>query len=179
MAGTLQQVPCYDARMIRHAFSLGASIALALVLAGCPSKATCPAATSATGPAAEATITDVLRTVEQWRQAWEVRSPDALFPLYDHGKAVAAVTQGTALVGWDAVQADLAARIARATDVRYRLTDIQVAPTGDTAIVTASLAREISEGATTATDAGTLTLVFARDAARWVIVSEHFSFRPR
>lgn len=161
--------------MIRRVLYTAATI---VALAGCPSKAACPKAIATTGPAAEAAVTDVLRAVEAWRQAYEARDLAAVLALYDHGKHVAIVTQGDAVVGWDAVEAELRARLGRATDVHLKLTDLRVEPEAGAAVVVAAMAREISEGATTVADAGTLTLVLVRDGERWTVLSEHFSFRP-
>jgi ketosteroid isomerase-like protein len=164
--------------MVRRAAVLAALVAVAAAAAGCP-KPSCPQTATTVGPAADDQVADVLRTIEQWRQAYEVRSTEALHALYDHGKSVAVVIQGVAVVGWDAVQADLDARLARASSIHLRIADIRVSPVGGGAIATASLSREITEGATSVADTGTLTLVFATDGDKLLIVAEHFSFRPR
>jgi ketosteroid isomerase-like protein len=39
------------------------------------------------------------------------------------------------------------------------------------------MAREVTEGATTAAEAGVVTLVLRRDDAGWVIVAEHYSYK--
>jgi ketosteroid isomerase-like protein len=152
-----------------HAFALVALIA-------CGGAGQCPQGPSAAEPEA---LTEQLRTVEEWRAAWETRGADTIMKLYDHGAAVTLVTQGVALVGWDLVQTELQQRLARATKIHYALSDVRVAPAGTSVVVTAALAREITEGAATASDTGTLTLVLTRDGARWVVLAEHFSFRPQ
>jgi ketosteroid isomerase-like protein len=162
------------------------AIALALVAAlaggtgtGCSGGAS-PKSATLTGAFAEAEVADVLRAIEQWRKASEERSVNALFALYDHSPSVALVTQGVAVVGWDPVQAELTKRFAAAKEIHYKVTDINVSAIGGGAVATATLARDISDGAVAVADLGTLTLAFAKNAeGGWVIVAEHFSFRPR
>jgi ketosteroid isomerase-like protein len=161
--------------MVRYVVALAALVAAA----GCPSKATCPTGAVASGAVADDDVAAVLRTIESWRQAYEARSLYMLHPLYDHGESVAVVTQGVAIVGWDAVRTELTDRLGRARDIRLRLTDITVSPTGAAAVATGALSREITEGSTSVADTGTLTLVLGRAGDGWVIVAEHFSFRPR
>jgi ketosteroid isomerase-like protein len=155
-----------------------AALVVAL-MAGCGggNKGTTTAVMS--GPLADAEITDVLRAVEQWRQASEQRSINALFALYDHGKQTTLVTQGQAFVGWDAVSNELTSRFAAAKEVSYKLTDITVAPIGGGAVATGALVREVSDGIKTVNDRGMLTLALAKNGdGAWVIVAEHFSIRP-
>ena len=119
-------------------------------------------------------------TIEQWREAYEVRSVDALTKLYAHDKDLVVVTDGQPLVGWLAVQPALAAKLGRAKEVHVRLQDEQVtsvAPTVATALAT--MTREIGDGVTTVTEKGALTLVLRHDSDGWKIVAEHYSYtRP-
>jgi ketosteroid isomerase-like protein len=171
-------------RRRRGAISGGSVVALALVAVlagsvGCSGGAKCPKGATLTGEFADAEVADVLRAIEQWRVASEERSVNALFALYDQTPSVSLVTQGAAIVGWEAVQAELTARFAAATAIHYKVTDIRVSPIGGGAVATAALAREISDGVKTVNDLGTLTLAFGKSAeGAWVIVAEHFSFRP-
>ena len=161
------------------AAALIAVAAAAAAAAGCSSRA-CPEPTMVDPdqPPSAGDVTSVLRTVEQWRQAYEVRSADGLFELYDHGKEVSLVQQGAVIAGWEAVQSDIQARLAKAKGIRMRLTDLRVALLGGTgAVVTASASREVSDEITTVSEAGILTLSLGRDGDRWVIVSEHYSVR--
>ena len=53
----------------------------------------------------------------------------------------------------------------------------QVTALGDGgATYAARLTRDISDGSVTATDSGFLTLTFAREGDRWLIVTEHYSY---
>lgn len=154
-----------------------ASAALGLGAAGCAgSRAAEPVAPSATTPAQ--VIAAAKATIEQWRQAYEVRSVDALAELYAHDVDVVVVQEGTTYLGWSSVEAMLHDRIARLTAVRIRLKDVQVislAPGVASAVAT--MTRELTEGATTVTETGTLTLVLREQAGRWIITSEHYSYR--
>src|SRR5213075_1122493 len=102
MSRTLHQTSCYDARMLRPVVAAFV-VALMMTTAGCGSGSKCSAGATLARPLADAEVTDVLRAVEQWRQASEQRSVNALFALYDHGKQTTLVTQGQSIVGWDAV----------------------------------------------------------------------------
>src|SRR5262245_21186832 len=63
--------------------------------------------------------------VEQWRQAYEVRSFEALAKLYAHEVDLVVVQDGQPLVGWASVEGMLKDRIARYKDIHVRLKDIQ------------------------------------------------------
>src|SRR5437879_4377573 len=98
---------------------------IALLLVGCPhGKAE---DTVAAKPATPKEVVAIGKaTIEQWRQAYEVRSADALGKLYVHDSDVVVVQDGQALIGWSAVEAMLKDRLARAKDIHVRLKDIQV-----------------------------------------------------
>ena len=161
----------------------GLVLAAAFVLAGCGRKPDCPTTPTAAPATRSATssdpagVTDVLRAVEQWRKAYEMRSADGLAEAYDHGKEMTLVQQDQVIVGWDAVREDIARRLSDAKEVRLRLTDMRVALFSGGAVVTAAATREVSTGITTITDNGVLSLTFGRDGERWVIVSEHYSVK--
>ena len=115
--------------------------------------------------------------VEQYRQAYEVHSPDGLGELFVHDLDVVSVYQGRVQQGWTQVQADQAKRLEDATKVRIVITDLNIQALGtEVAVATAGLERNIGDDATTTTARGTLTLVFHRVAERWLIASEHFSY---
>jgi ketosteroid isomerase-like protein len=116
--------------------------------------------------------------IEQWRQAYEVRSVDALAKLYVHGPALVVVHDGTPELGWTSVHAMLQAQLARAKEVHVRLEDVKVtslAPSVATAVAT--MTREIGDGVTTATEKGALTLVLEKAGDDWKIVAEHYSYK--
>ena len=138
--------------------------------AGCP---------GATPPdAAEAAVRGVL---EQWRRAYESRDSDALARLYAHYAGVAVAENGAMLSGWTAIEPVLRDRLGRATEIRIRIDDVKVRAVGATAAVIATMLRERSDGATTATERGVLMLLLRAPAAAgdagWVIVAQHYSSR--
>ena len=154
-----------------------AAAAVALALAGCGAKS-CPAGAAEAGTPGDE-VAAAQRSVEAWRAAWEARDAEALYALYDHDDALAVVTQGSALIGWDTIKGQFAERIERAKFIRLKLDDIKVMPVGGGAVAVANLSREVSDGVTSVTDNGTLTLALRADGERWLIVGEHYSFRPR
>lgn len=151
-------------------------IALAILVAGCPGKTSAPASPSATTP--KDVVAAVKASIEQWRQAYEVRSVEALAKLYAHDLDVVVVQEGLTMVGWSSVEAYLKDRIARVESIHIRLKDVTVISLGlEAASAVATMTRELTEGTTTVTEAGTLTLVFRKTAEGWVISSEHYSYR--
>jgi ketosteroid isomerase-like protein len=153
----------------------GALIALMLA-AGChPGKGAADPATVASGDAIDA----ARRALESWRQAYEVESFDALAALYAHERNVVVVRQGVATVGWDAIAPQLKTLLG-AREIRVRLRDVQIATPGPAAaVITASMDREVSDGVTTISERGVVTLVLRADAESWVVVAEHYSFPPQ
>lgn len=121
----------------------------------------------------------VFRAVEQWRQGWEVRSMEALAPLYRHDGQTVVVYQGQAQVGWPAAATYLRRVVEGSRAIHLALDEGQVTALGDAgATFTARLSREISDGAITVNDHGFLTLTFARSGEAWEIVVEHYSYAP-
>lgn len=137
-----------------------------------------PTAVAPSGAAPTEVVAAAKATIEQWRQATEVRSPDALEKLYAHDLDVVIVQEGTAHLGWSDVKTVIDERVGMASAIHVRLKDVQVAsvaPTAATAV--AQMTREITTGTTAVTETGTLTLVLRHDAAGWVITSEHYSYK--
>jgi uncharacterized protein (TIGR02246 family) len=156
-----------------------AGFALLAVLAasGCPPRSATPAAAPVAEPPTDV-IEAVKGTIEQWRQAYEIRSMDALAKLYAHEPGLTVVLDGALQLGWVAIEAALAARIAHANTIRVRIKDLRVTALGPAAATaTAAMTREFTEGATTAAENGVVTLVVRRDDAGWVIVAEHYSYK--
>ncbi len=131
-------------------------------------------------PATADSFTEVFRVVEQWRQGWEVRSLEALAPLYRQDGNTVVVYQGKAHVGWPQAQNYLRQSVEGARAVHLTLEEGQVTSIGaGGATVSARLVREVSDGAVTVTDEGFLTITFARaPGGNWEIVSEHYSYPP-
>jgi ketosteroid isomerase-like protein len=120
----------------------------------------------------------VFRAVEQWRQGWEVRSMDALTPLYRHDDHTIVVYQGQPQIGWPAAENFLRQRLDGAREIHLLIDDGQVSALGDaSATYGARLTREISDGAVSVSDSGYVTLTFARTGSDWQIVAEHYSYR--
>jgi ketosteroid isomerase-like protein len=144
--------------------------------------------TAATAPAAAQAVStpadiegSARSALEQWRQAQELRSSEALAKLYAHDASLNVVDDGTRLVGWTAFERALRDRLDRATAIRVRLQDVQVHAIGTTAVVVATMLRELSDAGASKSDAGLLTLVLRApapgDPTGWVIISEHYSRR--
>jgi ketosteroid isomerase-like protein len=151
-------------------------VALVLGAAGCPrggGEAT---------PKAPATPKEVVAgaraTIEQWRQAYEVRSFEALAKLYAHELDLVVVQDGQPLIGWTSVEGTLKDRLARSKEIHVRLKDIQVTALGDSAATaTAAMTRELGDGVTTVTESGALTVVLRKEGDLWLIVAEHYSYK--
>jgi uncharacterized protein (TIGR02246 family) len=157
---------------MRHAVAL----AIALFVAGCPAPRGAETTPAASAP--KDVVTAARGAIEQWRQAYEVRSFDALAKLYAHDAGTVVVQDGIPLIGWPAIQAMLQDRLAKAKDIHIRLDQVNVtslAPTVASAIAT--MRREISDGVTTVTETGALTLVLEKTGDGWRIVAEHYSYR--
>ena len=154
-----------------------AALAMLALLAACPHGK--PADTAPAQPQTpKEMIASARAAVESWRQAYEVRSIDALGKLYAHDSDVVVVLDGLPLIGWKSVEASLKDKLARAKEIHVRLKDVtvtQFAPTVAGAIAT--MTREVGDGVTTVTENGALTLVLRRDADGWKIVAEHYSYK--
>lgn len=154
--------------------ALGFALLAALAAGGCPTK---PAAPVEAAPPV-GLVAGVRGTIEQWRQAYEIRSMDALAKLYAHDARLAIVQDGALQLGWAAIEPVLRERLARATAIRVRITDLQVSPLGeDAAVATARMTRESTDGMTTVTENGVVTLALRKDDAGWAIAGEHYSYK--
>jgi ketosteroid isomerase-like protein len=148
---------------------------VALAIAGCRTSAS-PTVTKPSTP--KEVVAGARATIEQWRQAYQVRSFEALARLYDHTLDLVVVQDGQLLVGWTSVEGMLKDRFARFKDVQVRLKDIQVASLGPTsATATAAMTRELGDGITTISETGALTVVLRKEGDIWLIVAEHYSYK--
>lgn len=120
-----------------------------------------------------------LAAVEQWRQAMEGRSLDGLAKLYVNDRRLVVVDQGRRQNGWSIVEPALREMLARVREVHVKLSELSAQQYGPSMLVHAAMAREISDGTTTVTEAGILTLFFERDSGAWRIVAQHFSYRSQ
>lgn len=159
------------------AFAIAAFIAAAAGAGtGCLRGAPAPAAPTVEAPAE--VVAAARATIEQWRQAYEVRSLDALAKLYLQELDLAVVQEGNAILGWSAVEAMLKDRLARAEAIHVRLRDLQVVSLGQgLASAVATMSRELVSGTTTITEQGALSLVLRQRGDGWVIAAEHYSYR--
>ena len=115
--------------------------------------------------------------IEQYRQAYEVHSAEALGEMFAHDLDVISVYQGRTYQGWTQIQVEQKKRFKDATKVRMIITNLSIQSLGDdAAVATAGLERTIGDDATTVTERGSLTLVFRKTAGRWMIATEHFSY---
>lgn len=151
-------------------------IALAVVAAftaGCM-----PKSPPAPAPPPVGLIDGVKGAIEQWRQAYEIRSMDALARIYAHDAGLAIVQDGTVELGWAAIEPALRGKLERASAIHVRITDLAVAPLGSGAAVAyAMMTRESSDGITTVTEHGPVTFALRKDEPGWVIAGEHYSYK--
>ena len=160
-----------------------AVLGLSLLVAGCGGGTKARAEAPETAAPAPGSVEEAAKAVlEQYRQAHEVRSIDALAPLYLDAPELVRVWQGERTASWGAVRGQLAVLFSSAEDIRLRVDTVAVLPLGqDGAAVIANVARTVDSGATSVRVEGVLTLILRRQdgqdgqGARWVIVSEHFS----
>ena len=153
------------------------ALAIGLTVAACHgARGKDPVGPSATTP--KEVVAAAKATIEQWRQGYEVRSVDALSKLYARDLDLVVVQEGQTMIGWSSVEAYLKDRIARAGQIHIRLKDVQVVSLGlEAASAVATMTRELTDGTTTVTEAGTLTLVLRKQGEGWVISSEHYSYK--
>ena len=117
---------------------------------------------------------------EQYRQAYEVRSFDALSQLYARNLDLVVAHQGTSHAGWTAVETHLKALLEGSQAIHIKLDDVVVTAMGSgAASVVATMKREINDGTSAVVERGVLTLFVRNEADSWVIVTEHFSYPPR
>jgi uncharacterized protein (TIGR02246 family) len=152
----------------------GFALLAAIAVAGCSPKPAAPAESAAPVDP----VDEVTQAIDRWRQAYEARSMDQLAGCYLREPGLVVVQDGIRHRGWDAIEPGLRDRLARAGAIRIGIKDLQVAPLGsDAATAVATMTRELTEGATTVTENGVITLVVRRTDAGWVIVSEHYSYK--
>lgn len=161
-----------------RALSLGPALALVCACAR-PAPTPTPPVPPPPAPTPEAVVVEVGQAVEKYRQAFEVRSLDALAALYSQTEDLVVVAQGREWRGWSAVQSRLASFLADTQKVRLRLDQVQVVALGDGgAAAHARAHRQYGDGVATIEERGFLTLVFRRHPDGWKIVSEHYSYAP-
>lgn len=138
-------------------------------------------AATAPGARTPAEATQAARgLVEAWRQAWEVRSIEALGKLYPHDLDVIVVEQGRAQLGWTPVETYLSTKLGAAKEVHVKIDDLQVFAAGEGgAAASATITREISDGVTSTKETGVITWTLrAEPDGTWRIIAEHYSYPP-
>ncbi len=157
-------------------------LAVTAILAGCggSGKSRPETATAAPGPKTPASVEEAgKRLLEQYKQGYQVRSMEALTPLYSATEDLVLTYQGRSIKGWEAVRVYLTQRMFQLSEVRFEVDDVRVSTLGKGgAVVTASMARTLGTLATSVREKGVLILVLRRQGDGWVIVNEHFSFTP-
>jgi ketosteroid isomerase-like protein len=146
---------------------------VALGVGGCGAAAK----TSTTTITPTDSATSALALLEQWRQAYEVRSVEALSKIYSPGKSLIVVAQGQRWNGWDNVSTVLKGKLDSAREVHITLNEVASQAIGSTTLITATMVREISNGSTTVKETGVVTWGLELANNKWQIVSEHFSYR--
>lgn len=157
-------------------------LVIVLGAASCGGKTPPPAgpAVEAPPPTPKEVVEQVTAHVEQYRQGIEVRSLEALAPLYSQTDDLVSTFQGRTVRGWANHAEQLSGFFANYQTVKLRLDDLQVVGIGDRgAFVTAAAHRTYSDGVQSIEERGTLTVVLRRTAAGWQIVGEHFSYAPQ
>jgi hypothetical protein len=138
-----------------------------------------------TGPVVAGTARErIPAALEQWRQAYEVRSLESLEPLYAHTDDLMVVWQGRSVQSWPSVRAYLGAFLAANTRVKLVVRDVRLAAIGSDAVsLTATVERRYGDGVRSVSENGILTMLFRLappddegKPATWRIASEHFSF---
>jgi hypothetical protein len=123
--------------------------------------------------------------LEQWRQGYEVRSLEALAPLYSATDDLTVIVQGKVLTTWPSVAAYLTDFLASNTSIKVQVRDVRImAIGGDGAVVVAEIMRRYGDGIRSTQERGVVTLVFrlappekAGAPGTWRIALEHYSFR--
>ena len=136
------------------------------------------AAAQTTVPPTPAEVDAAVKSrVEQYRQGYEVRSLEALAPLYSQTEDLTITVQGRTQRGWVQAQDVLASFLTKAVTVKVRVSELQVVALGNAgALATMSVHRSFGDGVTTVDEIGTLVLVFRRVGDEWFIVAEHYSY---
>jgi hypothetical protein len=167
----------------RGYFPVLAAVALICAVAACGGSPAPTAAPPAPAPMSRDAAEGARAVLEQYRQAHEVRSVEALDPLYLTTPELVRVWQGQRTTGWDTARTELAGLFNRAQGIKLRVEQVTVhaigpgdEPTG--AVVVADVSRTVSDGVTSVRVDGVLTLVLQRADQRWLIASEHFSYPP-
>lgn len=121
--------------------------------------------------------TAIRGVLEQYRQAYEVGSAEALHAVYSKDLDVVLVYQGKVHQGWTSVESFLAGKLEGASQVRMTFKDVSIREFGpDGAILTATRTSSIGDGSVSVTEVGALSLVLQNHDGQWMVVAEHFSY---
>ncbi len=154
-----------------------AAIVVLFLVASCGAATPIAEVESPAATVPEDQATAIRGVVEQYRQAYEVGSAEALYSLYAKDLDVVVVYQGQVHQGWTAVQAFLASKLEGASQVRMAIKDLSIREFGPKgAILTATRTSSIGDGSVSVTETGTLSLVLQNREGKWMVVAEHFSY---
>jgi hypothetical protein len=150
-------------------------LCLFVLLAAC---ASAPSAATPLAPPAPIDVDQAVRSrVEQYRQGYEVRSIDALAPLYAQNDELSLTHQGRTHKGWKAVETFVLTFFGSAQTFRLRVSELAIVTVGETgALATMAVHRTYGDGVQTVDEKGTLSLAFRRVKDDWLIVAEHYSY---
>lgn len=152
------------------------TLILALLLAACGGSQPAPA-TPTVPQTPEATVIQVQGLIEQWRQAHEVRSVDAISGLYANTSQVEAIHQGRRVRGWPNLRDAITSFFAAHAQIKVLVADlVVVAFAGEGAIATANVTRRYGDGVTTVEEAGAMLWILSRTGDAWKIVGESWSY---
>lgn len=132
-----------------------------------------PVASAAPPPAL---ATQAKGLIEQYRQAWEVKSLDALSALYVRTVDVSLVVGGEALLGWTAIEERYKAALAASAVFKLRIEPVAVTAVdqGGVAVV-AKVSRIYGDDVTKTEDRELVTFVLTPVEGKLAILVEHRS----
>ncbi len=115
--------------------------------------------------------------VADFKKAYESRSLESIAQLYESGLDVTLVYQGKLFPGTSQVQAYVATRLENATQLRMLVGDLRVRSLGKgTAMASFNVEITIGDDSVSVTEKGLSTVVYRKEADKWVIALEHFSY---
>ena len=115
--------------------------------------------------------------VADYKKAYESRALESISQLYEPGLDGTLVYQGKLFSGLSQVQSFVGKRLENATQVRMLVGDLRVRNLGKgTAMASFNVETTIGDDSVSVTEKGLSTLVYRKEADKWVIALEHFSY---
>ncbi|MCP4446276.1 MAG: nuclear transport factor 2 family protein [Myxococcales bacterium] len=154
-----------------------AALVVVLFLAACGASQSKAAETVPVEVVPEDTRLAAEGVLEQYRQAFEIASIEALTPLYSQDLDLLLVYQGKEHRGWTAVLAFLTQRLNGVSSVRMSFKDVSIRELGTgIAMIHATRESSMGDGSITVSERGILTLILQNRDGRWMVAAEHFSY---